>query len=83
MPVLRLCFTGPFVVAARSAFEDRPHPHPSELRRLYTENLALKAVNEVLRTELHRAQGKRKQGSQVFAYLPTLGNELFQAEKPR
>ncbi len=35
-------------------------PHPSELRRLYTENLALKAVNEALRKELHRAQDKRK-----------------------
>ena len=54
-----------------------------ELRRLYTENLTLKALNEVLRSELHRAQGKRKQlsrrsrVSQVFAYLLTRGTSCF------
>ena len=58
-----------------------------ELRRLYTENLTLKALNEVLRSELHRAQGKRKQlsrrsrVSQVFAYLLTRGNKLLQTSQ--
>lgn len=59
-------------------------PHPSELRRLYSENLALKAVNESLRMELHKARNKRAplsistRLSQVFAYLLTRGNKLFQ-----
>ncbi len=59
-------------------------PHPSELRRLYSENLALKAVNESLRMELHKARSKRTpmslrtRVSQVFAYLLTRGNMLFQ-----
>ena len=58
--------------------------HPSELRRLYSENIALKAVNEVLRGELHRKHGKRApvpikvRAAQVFAYLITRGNLLFQ-----
>lgn len=59
-------------------------PHPSELRRLYSENLALKAVNETLRKELHKARNKRVPMSlsarlfQVYAYLLTRGNKLFQ-----
>ncbi len=58
-------------------------PHPTELRRLYSENLALKAINESLRKELHRARNKRApmsvatHANQVLAYLLTRGNKLF------
>lgn len=59
-------------------------PHPGELRRLYSENLALKGVNETLKKELHKARDKRASMSfgtrftQVYAYLLNRGNKLFQ-----
>jgi len=74
----------PLLLAVDALTKIGSTPHPSELRRLYAENLALKAVNESLRKELHRAQDKRKplsfvtRASQVFAYLLTRGNKLFQ-----
>lgn len=67
----------PLLLAVDAMTKIGSTPHPSELRRLYSENLALKAINESLRKELHRAQDKRKplsfgtRASQVFAYLLT------------
>lgn len=58
-------------------------PHPSELRRLYSENLALKSVNETLKKELHKARNKRvpmtfrTRFAQVYAYLLNRGNKMF------
>ncbi len=56
MPLLRLCLTWPLLLLVDQLSRIGYSPHPSELRRLYSENLALKAVNESLRKELHRAR---------------------------
>ncbi len=86
LPLLRLCLTWPLLLIVDQLSKIGYSPHPSELRRLYSENLALKAVNESLRKELHRARNKRAPMSlstrlaQVYAYLLTRGNRLFQTK---
>ena len=58
--------------------------NPSEFRRLYAENLALKACNEALRKELRKAKGKRTampiraRALQVLGYLLNRNNVRFQ-----
>jgi len=74
----------PMLIAVDALSKIGYKPHPSELRRLYSENLALKYVNEALVVELHKAQNKRvslsigTRASQVVAYLLTRGNKIFQ-----
>ena len=84
MPIFRLCLFWPLILLVDRLSKVGYSPHPSELRRLYSENLALKAVNESLRKELHKARNKRTPMSfptrffQVYAYLLTRENKLFQ-----
>ncbi len=84
MLLFRLLIHWPLILLIDQLTKIGYSPHPSELRRLYSENLALKAVNESLRLELHKARNKRApmsfqtRVSQIFAYLLTRGNKLFQ-----
>ncbi len=83
MTLFRFCLYWPLILLVDQLSKIGYSPHPNELRRLYSENLALKAVNESLRKELHKARNKRTpmtistRLSQVYAYLLTRGNKLF------
>jgi len=82
--LVQLLIHWPLLLAVDALTKIGNTQHPSELRRIYTENLALKAINESLRMELHKARNKRAPMSirtrffQVIAYLLTRGNKLFQ-----